>query len=86
MELYTLFDGVKKLNYPFPPHITLAYYHVNGFRLQAAGKLERAVNQLNCDKVHQKMEIILDVKQLYYQKFCSMNDYINIIPLGAEYL
>lgn len=78
MELYSIFDNVRKLNYPFTPHITLAYYNVNGFDLQAAKILEDAVSRLN----NNEMEIELNVNNLYYQKFKSMNDYIDIINLG----
>lgn len=78
MDLYFLFDTVKKLSYPFTPHITLAYYNVNGFDLQAARSLEGAVNELNKNEI----EIELNVNHLYYQKFKSMNDYIDIINLG----
>lgn len=78
MELYLIFDNVKKLNYPFTPHITLAYYNIDGFGIQAARGLEAAVNQLN----NNEMEVELDVNHLYYQKFKSMNDYIDIINLG----
>lgn len=79
MEFYSVFDGVKKLNYPFTPHITLAYYNRNGFGLPSARKLENAVNQLN----QSEMEIELNIDRLYYQKFKSMNDYIDIINLGT---
>ncbi len=41
MRLYSIFDDVKKLDYPFTPHITLAYYNVNGFRSEAARNLEK---------------------------------------------
>ncbi|MDE7296487.1 MAG: ligT like phosphoesterase [Clostridia bacterium] len=78
MELYALFDDVKKLNYPFTPHITLAYYNVNGFDLQSAKDLENIVKQLNAND----MEIELEVKNLYYQQFKSMNDYFNIVKLA----
>ena len=78
MDLYFLFDTVKKLSYPFTPHITLAYYNVNGFDLQAARSLEDAVNELNKNEI----DIELNVNHLYYQKFKSMNDYIDIINLG----
>lgn len=77
MELYSVFDQVKVLNYPFTPHITLAYYHRNGFDKQSAKILEDIVCQLN----QNELEIELTVDQLYYQKFRSMNDYINVIPL-----
>lgn len=78
MELYFIFDKVKKLNYPLTPHITLAYYNIYGFDKQAAGILEDTVNQLNNNEI----EIELDVNNLYYQKFKNMNEYINIINLG----
>ena len=78
MNLYSLFDTIKKLSYPFTPHITLAYYNVDGFDLQAARSLEDAVNMLNKNEI----EIELNVNHLYYQKFKSMNDYIDIINLG----
>lgn len=79
MVLYSLFDDVKKLNYPLTPHITLAYYNVNGFDAASARKLEKLVYELNADA----MEIELDTKELFYQKFISMNEYINIISLAG---
>lgn len=79
MELYCIFDNVKKLNYPFTPHITLAYYNVNGFDLRAARILENAVSRLN----NNELEIELNINNLYYQKFKSMNNYVNIINLSS---
>lgn len=78
MDLYSVFDTVKKLQYAFTPHITLAYYNVHGFTPQAAKSLEAAVNRLNSSR----MEVELHMNHLYYQKFKSMNDYIDIINLG----
>lgn len=78
IELYYLFDNVKHLDYPFTPHITLAYYNVNGFNNSSAAKLEEAVYKCN----ENELEIELDTAHLYYQKFVSMNEYINIINLG----
>lgn len=78
MDLYSLFDTVKELSYPFTPHITLAYYNVNGFDSQAARNLESAVNLLNKNEI----EINLNMNHLCYQKFKSMNDYVDIINLG----
>ena len=78
MKLYFLFDEVKELGYPLTPHITLAYYNVNGFSAESARELEKVVAELNdCE-----LEIELDVKELYYQKFRSMNDYINIFSMS----
>lgn len=79
MELYTIFDAVRKLSYPFTPHITLAYYNINGFDLSAARNLEAAVSRLNHKN---KLEIELKTERLCYQKFRSMNDYTDIIKLG----
>ena len=81
MNLYYLFDDIKKLNYPFTPHITLGYYNINGFDTKSARKLESIVKELN----ESDMEIELDTKELFYQKFVSMNDYINIVNfVGIE--
>ena len=73
MELYYLFDDVKKVVYPLTPHITLGYYNINGFSVESARKLENIVQELNANV----MEIELDTKELFYQKFVSMNEYIN---------
>lgn len=78
MKLYVLFNEVKELSYPLTPHVTLAYFNVNGFSAEAAAKLEKIVCELNdCE-----LEVELDVRNLYYQKFGSMNDYINIFSLA----
>ena len=79
MELYCIFDNVKKLSYSFTPHITLAYYNVNGFDLRAARILENAVSRLN----NNELEIELNINNLYYQKFKSINNYVNIINLSS---
>lgn len=79
MNLYSVFDAVRKSAYPFTPHITLAYYNINGFDLQTARRLEDVINQLN----NNEMDINLNMHHLYYQKFKSMNDYIDIIPLAT---
>lgn len=75
MELYYLFDDVKKLDYPFTPHITLAYYNVDGFDRESAKRLEGIVNELNANEI----EIELDTRELFYQRFVSMNEYTNIV-------
>ena len=77
MNLYYLFDDVKKLSYPLTPHITLGYYNVDGFNALSARKLENIVKELNANEI----EIELDTKELFYQKFVSMNEYINIFSL-----
>ncbi|MDE6442624.1 MAG: ligT like phosphoesterase [Clostridia bacterium] len=73
MQLYSIFDGVKKLNYPLTPHITLGYYNVNGFCADSARKLENAVNALNGER-----QFEFETQGLYYQQFTNMNDYTNL--------
>lgn len=80
MKLYYLFDDVKKLNYPLTPHITLGYYNFNGFDTTSSRKLENVVKELNANEM--EIEIELNTKELYYQKFVSMNDYINIFSMA----
>ncbi len=80
MELYHIFEEVKRLPYPFTPHITLAYYNVHGFDVQTARNLERAVRQLN----DQELAFELSTEQLYYQKFRSMNEYVNVIRAAGD--
>ncbi len=82
MDLYCLFDDVKKLGYPLTPHITLGYYNVDGFSVESARKLENIVKELNANEM--EIEIELDTKELFYQKFVSMNDYINIFSMANK--
>lgn len=74
ITLYNLVDKIKVLPYPLTPHITLAYYNQNGFSKNSARKLESIVNKLN----KEQFEIPLSTKNLVYQKFTSMNNYIDI--------
>lgn len=78
MELYNIFDEVKQLPYSFTPHITLAYYSINGFNVQAAKNLAKAVSRLNDNEI----EFELSADRLYYQKFRSMNDYIDVVKIA----
>ena len=84
MELYYMFDDVKRLDYPLTPHITLAYYNVHGFSNTSAKKLEELVCQLNFAELENEMEIVLEAKDLYYQHFDSMNHYTNVLPIKGE--
>lgn len=77
MELYTLVDDVKKLPYPFTPHITLAYYNREGFSAEQVRDLKQVVRELN----HAPIELELDTRRLYYQTFSSMKDYQSIFSL-----
>ena len=71
MQLYQLVDEVQELPYPLTPHITLAYYHRNGFGQNSAKKLEDIINSLNQEKLY----VTLHTSRLVYQHFTSMNEY-----------
>lgn len=75
MRLYSVFDDVKPLGYPFTPHITLAYYNARGFDARASKKLRDVVIKLNAAP---SLEFELDTADLVYQRFASMNDYTDI--------
>ena len=68
-------DSVKELDYKFSPHITLAYFNRNGFDIESVNKLTNTVRKLNseCD-----FDVILDTKQIFYQRFENMNCYENL--------
>ena len=48
----------------------------------AARKLENIVKELNAKEM--EIEIELDTKELFYQKFVSINDYINIFSMAGK--
>lgn len=75
MDLYAIVDEVKQLNYPLTPHITMAYYNRYGFDVNSARKLEAVIKELN---EKESFEIVLDTSNLYYQKFTSMNHYVDV--------
>jgi len=83
MALYGIFNEIKELPYSLTPHITLAYYNVNGFSDASARKLENLAYRMNQGE---EMEVELDCRELYYQRFHSMNEYIDVLPVyrGAE--
>ena len=77
-KLYSLIDKVRVCPYQYlTPHITLAYFSRNGFDEQAASALKNAVRELN-DK---SLKIVLHTDDLIYQKFLSMDRYINVFRL-----
>ena len=79
-KLYDMINEVRVCGYLFlTPHITLAYFNYNGFDKASSDKLKEVVTSLN-EKLD--IEIHLDTKKLYYQKFVSMNEYINIFGLA----
>ncbi|MDE7390739.1 MAG: hypothetical protein K2M82_07355 [Lachnospiraceae bacterium] len=80
-SLYTLIDEVKVCPYPYlTPHITLTYFNREGFDKNSSDKLKEKVAELN----RQSFDITLCTKNLFYQKFISMNDYTNVFGLTSQ--
>ena len=77
MYWYEAIDEVWKLPYPFTPHITLAYYNRYGFGEDSAIRLTEKINELN----KSFFEMMIDTKNLVYQRFESMNSYETILRL-----
>ncbi len=75
MNLYSIVDCAKTLPYPLTPHITLAYFNVNGFGAESSERLCNAVNYLNKKN---SFEITVSTDLLYYEKFTDMNSYHRI--------
>lgn len=71
MTLYHVFDAVQELGYDYTPHITLGYFNVNGFDVEAVEKLESLVRELN----QESHEFILSTDKLFYTRFKSINEY-----------
>ncbi len=77
-KLYTFINKVKVCPYPYlTPHITLAYFNYNGFDITLVEKLKKVIKDLNT----KKLDITLHTDKLFYQKFVSMNEYINVFGL-----
>ena len=75
-QMYSVLDGVKKLSYPLTPHITLAYFNINGFDSHDATALGDTVRRIN-----DMLDFSVTLRDLYYQKFMSMNNYIDVFKL-----
>lgn len=76
--LYDLINNVKVCPYPYlTPHITLAYFNYNGFDERSAKNLKETVYELNMHR----FDLTLNTERLFYQKFVSMNEYINVFKI-----
>lgn len=80
ISLYQFVEQIRKLDRPITPHITLGYYNINGFSAESVQKLKATVKELNQE--FNCFETVLSTQRLYYQKFISMKEYINIFPFN----
>lgn len=78
INIRLIIDKVKKLDYEFTPHVTLAYFNSKGFDVNSVKELVKTVRELNNTG---NFEIELDTKKLYYQRFNNMNSYENLLKL-----
>ena len=77
IALYHFFDEIYELPYPYIPHITLAYYNSSGFSPESGMRLKAFIETLNS----LYLDVTLSTKQLFYQRFCSMNDFYTVLKM-----
>lgn len=73
MLLHQLFQSVVYLDYPLTPHVTLAYFRPGIHSAEMLAPLRKIIDDINRSE---KLVVELDITQLEYQEFCSMNHYI----------
>ena len=78
-NIYKLFDKIKKLPYFFRPHITMDYFTPRGLDRQ---QLETLRELLITANQYVLPEIKLDLMELSYQFFSSMDKYITVIKVN----
>ena len=78
--LYEKIDKIKPLEYPFTPHITLAYFIPKIISRHDLNTLKAAVEELN----EEQLNFELSTDELYYQHFTDMNTFINIKRLNQS--
>ena len=81
--LYEMFQTIVELPYPLTPHVTLSYFRYgkhNKYKIQGLRNIFKEVNaQIKKDQSSGNNPIVqLDVKNLVYQHFSSMNKYDTI--------
>ena len=81
MNIRSTIDRIKKLDYEYTPHVTLAYFNSKGFGADSVKKLVKVVRNINKEE---SFDVILDTKQLIYQTFSDMNNYTNILYLTSK--
>ena len=77
--LYRLIDEVRMCPYPYlMPHITVAYFNVNGFDDENLKYLKKVIFELNNQD---RMRFLLSLHDLSYVKFTSMMEYTDVFRL-----
>jgi len=78
MELKRVFQVISPLDYPFTPHITLAYFGRAGIDQNKIAALSTLVTELYSEPTY----FSLHIDDLFYQKFISMNQYYDIFKIN----
>ena len=80
IQLKRIFQEISPLDYPLTPHITLAYFSRAGFDQNKAAELSTFAAKLYNKPKH----FSLQIDDLFYQKFISMNHYYDIFRILEE--
>lgn len=73
MAMHRRFQEVVALNYPFTPHVTLAYYKPGAYGPETVSALAGALEEINALP---PVRLTLDAAALHYYLFEDMNTYI----------
>ena len=76
-DLKHMFHNIHPLNYPFTPHVTLAYFNKKTISREKKAALYKLLLELSSTVV----TLSLSMDNLFYQKFTSMNHYYNIFKI-----
>lgn len=74
-DIYRKVDEVYRLNYPFTPHVTLAYFKPGTYSGREIEKLRYTLESLS----EEKLPVTVTEKDLVYQTFEDMNSYFSWI-------
>lgn len=80
-NIYKLFDSITKLNYFFRPHITLDYFIPTDLTFDQKRSFAQMLIDINTLELP---NIKLDLRNLVYQLFYSMNEYQIAVSLGPS--
>ena len=75
MRIFHLFQYIEELSYPLTPHVTLGYFNLGKNGPYSADEMKAVRDLIEAHKQEEKLVVELDIKDLVYQEFESMNKY-----------
>jgi len=85
MRIFNLFQHIEELSYPLTPHATLGYFKLGDQGKYSAEDMKAVRDLIEAHKNEEKLVVELDVKDLVYQEFRSMNEYETVEHVELEW-